>query len=455
MADTDQREPGNTNDERDSRGYYPESADGAGHDGSHTTQGVNFREFYRSDLDPEDSNWHGADEAGQLRSSLYTEPQWHPSDGENQTQNSGATMVDGDQPHPEPAAALAEPNAPADAEPAPDPVVEMDGPYEELPPAEPAKLSQNPIVRFAVIGGFLGILFGACLIALSWVLSKPEGPYDLGPMTSNAVGLRGHLFTKWDDDKLQYRLSFEPNDPDFHAAFALAVSNPPQPLSIGIQLKDSMGFVLCARQIALKYDSANAAAASALPAGTADAGKPGTVAPVQPVDPAQAAAMEKQREQGKDVFQTQNGPDGQIASINAQGTIPCSESAYGKVTNWSFTPDFPSLSEQSDLLKQQAAKKSDADRAAATHKRNANKTADRTISFSIEGDDAIMGYDPSAGVLETGTGESFYVEKEGGQVNLAGWQAFPIPIHYRCDSTSYCTLTRTGSGAVLHARLRK
>lgn len=457
MADADQREPGSTNDELDLNNFYRDDADAHGQEYPRTTQGVDIHDFYRSDLDPEteDSSWQGAEADGQLPNSLYTAPQWHPSDAANQEQNSGGPTVDGDKPHPEAAAAQAEPNAATEAGPAPVPVAEMDGPYEEMPPAEPAKLSQNPIVRFAVIGGFLGILFGAALIGLSWLLSKPAGPYDLGPMTSNAVELKGHLFTKWDDDKLQYRLSFEPSDPDLHTLFALAVSNPPRPLSIGIQLKDSMGFVLCTREVLLKYDPAIAAAAPAPQAGTADAAKPDAVASAPPVDAAQAAAAEKQREQGKDIFQTQNGPDGQIASINAQGTIPCSGDAYGKVTNWSFTPDFPSLSEQNDLLKQQAEKKADADRATVAHKRSASRGADRTISFSIEGDDAIMGYDASAGILETGTGESFYVEKEGGQVNLAGWQAFPIRVHYRCDSTSYCTLTRTGSGAVLHARLRK
>ena len=457
MADADQHDPGNTDDELDLKSFYRDDADMGLEEGFRTAQGVDVEEFHRSEAGPETeySSGPGAGAAGHLPNSLYTAPQWHPSDAAKEVQNSRGTTEEGDQPRSNAAAVATGPNAAAEAEAAPIPAGETDVPYEDVLPAEPAKLSQNPIVRFAVIGGFLGIVFGACLIGLSWVLSKPAGPYDLGPMTSNAVGLRGHLFTKWDDDKLQYRLSFEPSDPDLHTLFALAVSNPPQPLSIGIQLKDSMGFVLCTRQIVLKYDYANAAAASAPPADKADAGKPGTVAPAPPVDPAQAAAAEKQREHGKDVFQTQNGPDGQIASINAQGTIPCSGDAYGKVTNWSFTPDFPSLSEQNDLLKQQAEKRADADRASVVRKRTPSKGADKTISFSIEGDDAIMGYDPVAGVLETGTGEAFYVEKEGGQVNLAAWQAFPIRIHYRCDSTSYCTLTRVGSGAVLHARLRK
>jgi|HubBroStandDraft_1064217.scaffolds.fasta_scaffold24748_3 hypothetical protein len=457
MADTDQQNPDGTDDDLDLRSFYRDSEDAARYDSARTALGENIGDFHRSDSDAygRESVEQRAETDQPLPNSLYTAPQWHPGQAAEAEQNSAGAAAVPDQPPSIAATADAEPIAATEAEAAQIPPSPAARTNEEVLRAGLAKLGENPIVRFAVVGGFLGILFAACLIGLSWLLSKPAGPYDLGPMTSNAVGLRGHLFTKWDDDKLQYRLSFEPSDPDLHTLFALAVGNPPQPLSIGIQLKDSMGFVLCTREVVLKYDPAIAAAAPAPQTGTADSSKPDAVAPAPSVDAAQAAAAEKQREQGKDIFQSQNGADGQIASINAQGTIPCSEDAYGKVTNWSFTPNFPSLSEQNDLLKQESEKKADAERAAAARKRATNKPADKTLRFSIEGDDAIVGYDAGAGILESGTGESFYVDKEGGQANLAGWQAFPIRIHYRCDSTSYCTLTRAGSGVALHARLRK
>jgi hypothetical protein len=262
--------------------------------------------------------------------------------------------------------------------------------------------------------------------------------------------LKGHLFTKWEDNKLQYRLSVQPSDDDLHKAFAFAVSNPPRPLAMTVQLKDAMGFVLCTHQILLKYDPVGAAAAAAADAPPAKAG--GAPA-VQAADPAQVEAAEKQREQGKDLFQTQNGADGRIESLNAQGTMPCSSGAYEKVVAWSLIPDFPSLAEQNDLMKQQAEKRAEAERAIAARKKAAQKPVDRTLTFSIEGDNAIVGYDPGAGVLETSSAMAFYVEK--GSQNLSAWQDFPVHVHYPCDQTSYCTLTRAGGGQQLHAKLRK
>jgi len=291
----------------------------------------------------------------------------------------------------------------------------------------PANWKQNPIVRFAVVGGFLGIVFGACLIGFAWLFAKPEGPYDLGNATLTAVGLKGHLYTKWEDDKLQYRLSMEPSDSEYLPGLTFALKNPPHPLSFGIQLKDAMGFVLCTREIVLKYN---------------------------PAAPALLAA-ESQREQGKDIVQEMIGSDGQIASLVAQGQIPCSDKAYGKVVAWNLTPDFPSLTEQKDLMKQQAEREANEERQAAARRRGPQKNADKTLTFSIEGDDSVVGYDATSNVLETGTGESFYIDKkELAAGSVANWP-FPVRIHYRCDQTSFCTLIRAGSGTALHAKMRR
>jgi hypothetical protein len=312
--------------------------------------------------------------------------------------------------------------------------------YEQVYPPEKPKLTANPLVRYAIIGGLAGVVFGAIAIGLSFMFAKPDGPYDLGNMFSNPVGLKGHLYTKWEDDKLNYRVSFEPNDPDFHKGFGVAVSTPQRPLAVGIHLKDAMGFALCSKEILLPYDAAAGAAAVAVKG-----------APPQPTfDPALAAAQERQREQGKDLFQSQNGSDGLPASISAQGQFPCAEADYRKVVAWGFTPDFPSLQEQSDLVKQVDKAKEPAEPA---HKHQAVRPAEKGLVFYIEGDDAIAGYDPASGVFETTASATFVVDKDSAQIVLAG-QQFPIRIHYRCDQSANCTLTRSGA-APIHARLRR
>lgn len=219
------------------------------------------------------------------------------------------------------------------------------------------KFAESPTRVYAAAGVGLGILFGITIAAISWHINNPNGPYDLRSVTSSAAGLKGHLFLKW-DKKLQYRLTFEPSEPEQLAGFSIAVTSSPRPLSINIQLKDAQGFVLCAKDVLLQYDARKAAALAApnpeAEAGNTDAGKISNDQLAQGISIAQLEAQEPERELDKDIFKNQIGPDGQIASISAQGDIPCSGKAYENTSYWSFSPGFPSLAEQGKLLKRQA-----------------------------------------------------------------------------------------------------
>lgn len=439
MAEADRHDPSDAHDDLDLRSFYRDTPDPERPEGGRSTARVNIKDFYRSDDSPQ-SRTAPPDAIPSVPNNLYTAPQWHPS----QAAAAAAPPV--------PASSAEQAASPVHAENAAGaqpPAIEETGdlpeetledPYADYLPEEPKR---NPIARFATIGALLGIVFGAAIIGIAWLTGKPEGPYDLGNSTLNEVGLKGHLFTKWDENQLQYRVSFAPSDPDLRNAFALAVDNPPHPLSIVIQLKDAMGFVLCSKEILVKYDPA-----AALVAAQTDKSD----GPV--IDLAQSAAQVKQREQGKDVFEGQNGSDGQVASLSAQGLIPCSETSYRKVVAWGFTPDFPSLLEQSQLIKEEGEKKAEAERQEAARKRNAGKRPDRTLTFSVEGDEVLVGYDVPTGALETNSAIEFLVEKQATGIALASWQSFPIHVHYRCDQTSLCTLTRTG-GATLQAKLRR
>jgi hypothetical protein len=307
---------------------------------------------------------------------------------------------------------------------------------------------------YATIGVGLGILFGIVVAAVSWHMSNPTGPYDLGSVTSTAVGLKGRLFTKW-DKKLQYRLTFEPGISEQLAGFSAAVESSPRPLSIGIQLTDAQGFVSCSKNILIKYDSRNADPQQ----DQAKANTAATDPQTRSSEATLADAEEGVREQGKDVFANQLGPDGQVASITAQGDLPCSASAYENAVAWSFSPDFPSVAEQNALLnhleEKEANTASNNPQAISARRRGAARAAaNPPPKFFIEGEDAIVDYDASSGIIATRGGKTFTIDRTGTEAASLKGRDFPLPIQYRCDQFGACTLTSAGAG-VQHTRLRK
>jgi hypothetical protein len=320
------------------------------------------------------------------------------------------------------------------------------------------RFAQNPTRVYAAAGVGLGVLFGVVFAVVFWHLNHAEGPYDLGSLTSSAAGLKGHLWIEW-DKKVTYRLKIEPSDPDQKAGFAHAVARSPRPLSIQVSLEDYQGFTLCTREIVLKYDARNA---GSLAPSTPDSKelKTDTVNlpadhPGQTIDFAQLDAQEAARERDQDVFQNQIGPDGQITGLNARGEIPCSKSDYEKTANWSFTPDFPSVSEQDQWLKRQRELPAGAARASsAAPAARKKKGAIPLLSFTIEGDDAIVDFDAAQGVIATRGRKTFFLDKAAGAAADSAWQDYPVSIHYRCDQSSNCTLTHSGLGG-LRVRMKR
>jgi hypothetical protein len=322
------------------------------------------------------------------------------------------------------------------------------------------KLAGNSTMFYVAAGVSLGVLLGAVIALASYFMRVPSGRYDMGPITSTATGLEGHLFIKW-NKKLEYRLAVTPSDSDQQARFALEVANSPRPLSIGINLLDSQGFVLCSKEIVLKYNPRNAAAsapsAQDSQAGKTDAAKASGGPSPQETDLARLDAQEAAREQGKDIFRNQIDPDGQVLAINAQGDLPCSAESYENTASWSLSPNFPALDEQDELLARQdevrpGAEHLPAERPAVPPRKTAAKAPAKLLPFSIEGDDAVVDFDLSRGVIQTRGRKMFLVDKAAAASANSSWQDYPVLIHYRCDQTASCTLTQPGVG-VLRARL--
>jgi hypothetical protein len=316
----------------------------------------------------------------------------------------------------------------------------------------------NPLRVYASAAVGCGILFGVVFAAVSWRMGNTDGPYDFGSVTSSAVGLKGRLFAKW-DKQLTYRLALEASDPGRKAGFALAVAHPPRPLSINVQLNDGKGFALCSWDILLKYDARDtavlAASSPGTQAGKMDAAIVSKNQPAQAIDFARLNAEEQQREQGKDIFQNEIGPDGQIAAINAQGEAPCSKKAYESTSYWSLSSNFPSLAEQDELRKRQLEAQARAERSSyATRRKIAPKASVNLTPFSFEGDDEIVEFDASRGVIETEAGKTFFFDKAAAAGADSRWQDFPVSVHYKCNQNADCTLAHSGAGA-LHVRLRR
>jgi hypothetical protein len=325
------------------------------------------------------------------------------------------------------------------------------------------KFAESPKRVYITLGASLAVMVLLTIATFYWPTNPHDGPYDLESVTSDAFGLEGHLYAKW-DKQLQYRLTLHASDPDQRAGFALVAANPPRPLSIGIQLKDNQGFVLCSKEILLKFDARKAAAVAAseeeLQTESPDTAVSSANPPTTVADFARLDAQEAAREQGQDIFWNQYGSDGKVAAINAEGVLPCSRKAYQITSFWSLLPNFPSIAEQGELLKRQeefqaeGAITTEAPPAFRVRQKAVAKAPAKLLSFAVEGDDSIEEFDLTHGLIETRGRKTFYFDKSSILVNDAGWQDYPVSIHYRCDQNANCALTHTGIG-VLRARIRK
>jgi hypothetical protein len=315
-----------------------------------------------------------------------------------------------------------------------------------------------PTNFYAILGVGFAILCGLIFAAIFWHGNNPSGPYDMGSATSTAVGLKGRLFTKWDKN-LQYRLTLEPTAPERVAGFSTAIQKSPQPLSIGIQLTDPQGFALCSKKILIKYDSRNAEPGESQPGTDEVSADPQVRASRAEL----ADAQETVREQGNDVFQNQFGSDGRVTSITAQGTLPCTASAYENAVAWSISPaEFPTVADQDALIRHleegsaRAAANSPAALAALAARRRAaaRAAANPPPKFYIEGEDAIVDYDAASGIITTRGGKSFTIDRAGAEAASLRGRDFPLHVHYRCDQFGNCTLYSAGAGTQ-HTHLRK
>ncbi len=298
--------------------------------------------------------------------------------------------------------------------------------------------AKSPVIKIVTFGAVA--VAGLLLIALATLAfptitkSKPPPLYvDMGNRRFDPAGLSGRLIARWEGSP-SYQLYVDPVDEQQAAAFQALALNPPQPLSILVRLLDSAGMVACQKQIVF-------------PSGA----KPGAA-----VDPTQA--LLPQTTAGGDKVQDMAGPDGQIAEITASGPLPCSLQQYQTIASWEFVSNYPTVADQ-DGAQKQGSKLSPASSPQGRRSSSGWRTV-RTVSLQfqrltapIEGDDVIVGDNPATGVVDTGGGRVFAVGASPWRARTAEWQVFPAAIHFRCERTGACTLTRVTSRTTLQARL--
>jgi hypothetical protein len=255
---------------------------------------------------------------------------------------------------------------------------------------------------------------------------KPPVPYiDLGSQRFETAGLSGRLIARWETSG-SYQLFLDPIDQEQVGSFAAVAQDPPRQLSITLRFRDASGLVACQKQILLP--------------------------PPLPHAPGEKFAPElgPQQTQTGDTVQNMTGEDGQIGEIDITGPLPCPAKAYSTFKGWDFFTDFPTPAEQDEWLRHEAALNPKA------HAGNGeNLPQSQHLPVAIEGDDVIVGDNPSHGTVQTSGGRVFFLGIANMRNRTADWQVFPAPIHFRCDKNGSCVLTRTSSHVSLQARLLK
>ncbi|MDR3797534.1 MAG: hypothetical protein P4K93_05255 [Terracidiphilus sp.] len=292
-----------------------------------------------------------------------------------------------------------------------------------------AKRKKNVPIPVARILLPLVLLAGAVLIFLavpSWLQPKPPAPYiDMGSQRYDPAGLSGRLIARWEQSG-SYQFFLDPIDPTQVRSFAAVAQDPSRRLSVTLRIRDAAGRVACQKQILF-------------PASMARTPNAKFVAPSEP-----------RETQNGDVVQNMTGEDGQVSEIDLTGPLPCGAKAYTSFKSWDFFTDFPTLAEQDNWMQHERELNGKG------HGGNSGLLSQtQRLPTAIEGDDVIVGDNPSHGTVETSGGRVFFLGVAGLRNRTADWSVFPAPIHFHCDKNGSCVLTRPNSHVSLQARLLK
>jgi hypothetical protein len=296
------------------------------------------------------------------------------------------------------------------------------------PPPTPTQvvLEKNRTLLLALAGGLAVVLIMA---VIAWVVMRDDEPpayIDLGTSNITGAGLQGRLVARW-LGSAAYELRIDPISTTQLAGFSAVADDPPHPLSVTIRFKDASSIV-CQKQILLPFNQQP----------LADPDHPTTVLPQKTFD--------------GDTVQNVVSASGKIAEIIISGPLNCPVKDYKRLEGWDFSSNYPIIAEQGDWLRHLETVLVDEHHRVAEMRARALIPRSVPLAAPIEGDDVIVSDNPSRGSVQTSSGKTFYIGRDA-LLAAHGWQVFPVAIHFRCDTRSICTLTRSGAAAPLEARL--
>jgi hypothetical protein len=216
------------------------------------------------------------------------------------------------------------------------------------------------------------------------------------------VGLKANLKTDW-DGIVRYQLVIAPRSKELAQAFDVTARSQRDSLSFTIPLFDKAGFEVCKKDIK-----------------------------VRPFV----------------------GSGGQIEGLHANDSFynfECSRSGYKQAERWNLSYVFPALRSDKSAPQPERAAPKPAPAAGARPVANPEPT---------EGDDKMTGFDMFSGHLETLSGKTFILYRQGERTTAAMWDASAqigqkaqADIHFQCKSSTDCLIENTANKQAVHARL--
>jgi hypothetical protein len=302
---------------------------------------------------------------------------------------------------------------------------------EAAPPPRKTNLRLILLLVLLVAGVATVIIYGS----MNYFKPKPQAFFtDLGTQRYDPAGLGGRLIVQW-TGSASYKFTVDPVDPALIPVFQATIENPPHAITFSLKMKDASALVACQKDIVIPgvpqgagaFDQSSAMAARTVPTG--------------------------------DTLQNVAGSDGQIREMVLSGSLPCNLEASKKIVAWEFTTDFPPLSDQKDWQKHEDTVQTEAKKGKSgkspTPVNYGGYTLVRSLPTPIESDDVIVSDNPQKGIVATSSGRAFLVGTQVLVNPALDWQTFPADIHYRCDRTAMCMVTRLSSRTAVRAHLMK
>lgn len=266
------------------------------------------------------------------------------------------------------------------------------------------------------------ISFVVAIVALvRWFDTRPIHLRKWPTQEIEAAGIRAKLKTDW-NGAVRYQFVVTPKTSDLTKAFSDGVET--QSISFSVVFYDGAGFELCRARVAN--------------------------------------------------FSRVVSQDGLVVGLDANGTVPtneCSRSSYKEAASWKLNYKFPLLNKRSLDENSAVAVESDATKKSAPAPKKsapAPRLLDKSPAQSspIENGngtpnfkDVLTGFDQFDGRLETRSGHTFVIDREGERPTASSWRIYAdvyqttVPLLIDCKSTSDCLIQNTANNQAVHGKL--